>query len=78
MDGDARLAQDVSDLSFLQPGGVIFERQSIEVIVHAEAPQAVGVSELPQGAELLGAKGALQFVGDFDQGHAWIIATCHQ
>jgi hypothetical protein len=29
---------------------------------------------LPEGAELLGAQRALQFVGDFDQGHARIIA----
>jgi hypothetical protein len=30
---------------------------------------------LTQGAELLGTKWALQFVGYFDQGHGWIIAT---
>jgi hypothetical protein len=30
---------------------------------------------LPEGAELLWMKRTLQFVGYFDQGHAWIIAT---
>ena len=47
----------------------------MEVFVDAKASQAIGIGELAEGAELLGAKRAWQFVGYFDQGHAAIIAT---
>jgi hypothetical protein len=30
---------------------------------------------LAESAELFGAQGPLEFVGNFDQGHVWIIAT---
>jgi hypothetical protein len=30
---------------------------------------------LREGAELLGSKRALQFVGNFDERHGWIIAS---
>lgn len=72
---DARHAQDVSHFGFLQARSVIFEGQAMEVLINAEAAQTVGIGELTEGAELFGAQRALQFVGDFDQGHAWIIAT---
>ncbi len=71
---DARHAQDVSHFGFLQARSIIFEGQAMEVLINAEAAQTVGIGELPEGAELFGAQRALQFVGDFDQGHAWIIA----
>lgn len=74
-DGNAGHAEDVSDLAFLQARGVVFEGQLIEVFVDAETAQAVGIGELPQSTELLWAKRARQFVGDFDEGHAAIIAT---
>ena len=74
MDGNARHAQDVSDFSFLQARSVIFEGQAIEVFIDVEAAQAVGVCELTEGSQLVGAKGALEFVGNFDESHASIIA----
>ena len=45
------------------------------MFVNAETAQAVGIGELSQSTELLGAKRARQFVGDFDEGHAAIIAS---
>jgi len=73
-DGNVRQAQRVSDLRLFQAGSVVFERQAIEVLVHAESPQTVDVRELAEGAKLLGTQRALQFVGYFDQGHTRIIA----
>ena len=75
LDWYARHAQYVGDLGFFQARCVILERQLIELLVDLEAPQAIGVGELAEGAELFGAQRPLQFVGYFHQGHIWIIAT---
>ena len=75
LDWYARHAQDVRDFGFLQARCVILKRELIELLVDVEAPEAVGVGELAEGAELFGAQGPLQFVGYFDQGHVRIIAT---
>ena len=65
----------MSDFGFLQARGVILERKAIRVFVDAKAAQTVRIGEETEGAELLGMQRALQFVGYFDQGHRWIIAT---
>ena len=75
LDWYARHAQDVSDLGLLQARRIVLERKLIELLVDLEAPQAIGVGELAERAELFGAQGPLQFVGYFHQGHSWIIAT---
>ena len=75
LDGYAGHAQDVSDFGLLQARCVIFKRQLIELLVDLETPQAIGVGELAESAELFGAQRPLQFVGYFHQGHNWIIAT---
>jgi hypothetical protein len=75
LDGYAGHAQDVSDFGLLQAGCVVLERKLIELLVDLEAPQAIGVGELAESAELFGAQRPLQFVGYFHQGHIWIIAT---
>jgi len=74
LDWNSRHAQDVGDFGFLEARSVVFEGEAIELFVDAEAAQAVGVCELTEGSELLGAKRALQFVGNFDESHAVIIA----
>lgn len=75
LDGDSRHTQDVRDFGFLEAGGVVLERETVGLFVDAKAAQTVGIGELTEGAELLGVKRALQFVGHFDEGHRWIIAT---
>ena len=52
-------AQDVSDFGLLQARRVVLERQLIELLVDLEAPQAIGVGELAESAELFGAQRAL-------------------
>ena len=75
LDWYAGHAQDVSDFGLFQARCVILERQLIELLVDLEAPQAIGVGELAESAELFGAQRPLQVVGYFHQGHIWIIAT---
>ncbi len=75
LDWYAGHAQDVGDFGLFQARCVILERQLVELLVDLEAPQAIGVGELAEGAELFGAQRPLQFVGYFHQSHMWIIAT---
>jgi hypothetical protein len=56
LDWYARHAQDVSDFGLLQARCVILERQLVELLVDLEAPQAIGVGELAEGAELFRAQ----------------------
>ncbi len=66
LDRDSRHAQDVSHFGLFQPRSVIFERQAIEVFIDVKAPQAIGIGELAESAELFGPQRPLQFVSDFD------------
>jgi len=45
LDGDSRHTQDVGDFGFLQPRGVILEREAIGLFVDAKAAQTVGIGE---------------------------------
>jgi hypothetical protein len=72
-DGDAGLAKDMGHLRLAQARGVVLERQVV-LVVDAEAAQAVGVGEFAEMAELILSERGLQFVGDFDESHARIIA----
>ena len=72
-DGDAGSAEDVGDLGFAQPGGVVFEGQVLLLFVDSEAAEAVGVGEGAEALKLFEAWWGMQFEGDFEKGHAGII-----
>ena len=76
--GNAGHAEHVSDFAFLQARGVVFKGEAIELLIHSEAAEPIGVCELAEGAELLRAQRALQVVGDFDKRHAAIIAAAQE
>ena len=62
-------------LCFAQARSVVFKRQLLFRFVNAEAAQAIGVRELAEMAQLVFRERRLQFVGNFDEGHAGIIAA---
>jgi hypothetical protein len=69
--GDAGLAEDVGDLRVAEARSVVNESEVILLFIYAEASQAVSVGERAEAAELFVAQRRLQFVRDFEQGHAW-------
>lgn len=74
-DGDARLAEDVSDFGLFEAGSVVFKSKTIVGLIDMETAQAVGVGEEAELTELLRLERSLEIVCDFDQGHdAGIIA----
>ena len=74
-DGDTSLPEHVSDLRVAEARGVIFKGQLFFSFVHAELAQAVGIGEFAEAAELFEAQRGLQFIRDFEKGHARIIAA---
>jgi hypothetical protein len=69
-DGDARLSQDVNDLSFTETGSVVFKSDLVFLFVHMDAAQAVGIGKFSEALQLLPSQGRLEFIGDFKKCHA--------
>jgi hypothetical protein len=67
--GDAGLAEDVGDLGFVEARGVVFEGELVFLFVDVKAPEAIGVGEFAEAAELFEAQRRLQLVGDFKKCH---------
>ncbi len=68
-----RLTKRVNHLRFPQARSVVFERQLFLRIVQPKAPQAVGIREFAQLAQLLLAQRRLQLISNFHECHAGII-----
>ena len=68
-DSDAGLPEDVGNLSFAQSRRVVFKGELIFLFVDAKAPEAVGVREFAESAELFEAQWGLQFVCDLEECH---------
>jgi hypothetical protein len=69
-DGDGGLAEDMSDLGFVEARGVVLEGKVFLGFVEAEAAQAVSIGKVAEALELVLGKRGLQFVSDFDECHA--------
>jgi len=72
--GNFGLPQYVLDFRFFQPGRVIFKGQAVRLFVNAKSPQSIGVGKAAKRLQLLRAQPRLQFVCDFHECHAQIIA----
>ena len=68
-DGDAGLAEHVSDLGVAEARSVVFERDLVFPLVDAEFAQAIGVGEFAEALELLKAQRRLKFISDFKKRH---------
>src|SRR5450631_710377 len=55
---------------FPQPRSVIFKRQVLPVVVHANLPQPIRIRERLQALELILTQRRLQLISDFDECHA--------
>ena len=62
-------------LCFAQARSVVFKRQLLFRFVNTEAAEAIGVRELAEMAQLVFREWRLQFVSDFHECHAVIIAA---
>jgi len=68
-DGDRRSSEHMRDLCVAQPRSVVFEGKMLFDFIEAEAPQAIGVGEFAEQAELFRREWGLQFVSDFHECH---------
>lgn len=68
-DWDARFAEDVLDDCFAEAGSVVIEMKQVCFLVEAELLETVGISKIPERAELLGPKLFLELVGNGHEGH---------